>query len=167
MSALKDVSLNVRAAIMGLIAEIERCKSVAEIRPLTNELRFWLDGDPLSVVNSLKSRLLLTGDGSAAAAPIQSGGDTPKMIIREMEGCDNESECCNESDGFCGESVIDLPEVEATVATVTVATGPTATATGPDVDAKVVVVDLSGANVPVEEKVLFSTVPVSLDRHAC
>lgn len=101
MSALRDITLNVRPAVLGLIAEIEKCTSVAEVKPLTNELRFWLDGDPLSIVNMLKARLQTN----------ESRGDTPKMIIREMEelGEDMTSECESREGG----SVIELPEVSA------------------------------------------------------
>ena len=88
MSALKEVFVNVRPAVFGVISELERCKSVSEIKDLTTELRFWLDGDVLSVVNSLKSRLrgterpVLSTVNSATS--LTKSGDTPKMIIREM-----------------------------------------------------------------------------------
>ena len=118
MSALKEVFVNVRPAIYGVISELEKCKSISEIKDLTTELRYWLDGDVLSVVNSLKARLrgtekpVLSTVNSASS--LVKSGDTPKMIIREMEAEDEEdmSGGCDSDDDECNRSVIDFTEVD-------------------------------------------------------
>lgn len=193
MSALKEVFVNVRPAVFGVISELERCKSVSEIKELTTELRFWLDGDVLSVVNSLKSRLrgtekpVLSTVNSASS--LTKSGDTPKMIIREIEedeGQGQEEEamsggCDSEEDAYCNRSVIDFTEVDELYKSGDYK--PTTTALPPTVLFSTTVTSEPTINVPVtslseetsqkEEKVLFSTVSpskpisVSLDISAC
>jgi len=119
MSAIKEVFVNVRPAVYGVISELEKCKSVSEIKDLTTELRYWLDGDVLSVVNSLKARLrgtekpVLSTVNSASS--LVKSGDTPKMIIREMDAEEEEdmSGGCDSDDDECNRSVIDFTEVDA------------------------------------------------------
>lgn len=115
MSAIKDVFVNVRPAVYGVISELEKCKSVSEIKDLTTELRYWLDGDVLSVVNSLKARLrgtekpVLSTVNSASS--LVKSGDTPKMIIREME-TEEEDDMSGGGDSDYNRSVIDFTEVD-------------------------------------------------------
>ena len=200
MSALKEVFVNVRPAVFGVISELERCKSVSEIKDLTTELRFWLDGDVLSVVNSLKSRLrgterpVLSTVNSATS--LTKSGDTPKMIIREIEEEEGEGEgarareeeeemmsggCDSEEDACCNRSVIDFTDADELYKSGDYK--PTTTALPPTVLFSTTVTSEPTANVPVtssseettqqEEKVLFSTVSqtkpisVSLDITAC
>lgn len=198
MSALKEVFVNVRPAVFGVISELERCKSVSEIKDLTTELRFWLDGDVLSVVNSLKSRLRGTekpvlSTVNSATSLIKSG-DTPKMIIREIEEEEGEGEGaqeeeeemmsggCDSEDDACGNrSVIDFTDADELYKSGDYK--PTTTALPPTVLFSTTVTSEPTVNVPVtssseettqkEEKVLFSTVSqakpisVSLDISAC
>jgi hypothetical protein len=198
MSALKEVFVNVRPAVFGVISELERCKSVSEIKDLTTELRFWLDGDVMSVVNSLKSRLrgtekpVLSTVNSASS--LTKSGDTPKMIIREIEeeeeqgqgqgqGQDEEAMsggCDSEEDAYCNRSVIDFTEADELYKSGDYK--PTTTALPPTVLFSTTVTSEPTINKPVtslseetqkEEKVLFSTVSqakpisVSLDISAC
>lgn len=201
MSALKEVFVNVRPAVYGVISELEKCKSISEIKDLTAELRYWLDGDVLSVVNSLKARLRSTEKPVLStvnsASSLVKSGDTPKMIIREMEAEEEEDMsggCDSDEDNDCNRSVIDFTEVDALFQSsdykaTTTATPPTvlfsATVTAePTVNtttsAEVTVsTSIAGVSEPPdltekkEEKVLFSTVSqtkpisVSLDISSC
>ena len=130
MSALKDVTLNLRPVVLGLISDIERSESISEVRQLTGELRFWLDGDVLSVVNSLKLRNRHSVTNAEQRHVVyKSQGDTPKMIITEMDvgqsdsrscsdfGCADSNGCCDGGVGGycdgglggCSEEIIHLP----------------------------------------------------------
>ncbi len=101
MTALKEVTVNLRPAVYGLISEIERSESIGEIRQLVAELRFWLDGDVLSVMNLLKmrNRMGVVNSEPRSVVVYKSPGDTPKIVITEMGG---ESRSSSDfGDGVC------------------------------------------------------------------
>ena len=138
MSALKEVTVNLRPVVFGLISDIERSESINEVRQLTGELRFWLDGDVFSVMNLLKMRNRHSVT-NAEEKPVvyKSQGDTPKIIITEMDvrqidskscsdfecadssGCcdGGVGGCCDSGVGGCCEEIIHLPTPAPNVAT--------------------------------------------------